>query len=147
MKKATDTQKKWGHHFFQLVSSVFCFGSLVILSTPHIQNANMQKISYLLNLLLSKIVLHPTFEEDLSKLRTSSTCHHGPYLGIHCHRSLSSTCAGNDGKRKQWRRKWQHQWKQWRRSSGNRGSGSGGNGGNSGSNDKGSKTETSAAKC
>jgi hypothetical protein len=35
--KAADTQKKRRHPFFQMVSSAICFGSFLILLTPHIR--------------------------------------------------------------------------------------------------------------
>jgi hypothetical protein len=38
--KATDTQKKRRHPFFQMVSSAICFGSFLILLTPHIRYAD-----------------------------------------------------------------------------------------------------------
>ncbi len=67
----------WCLLYFVLVPLWFCYST-------HPWNTDTQKISYMLNKLSSKIVISNLWRGPFQD--TSSTRHHEPYHGVHCHR-------------------------------------------------------------
>ena len=99
-----------------MVSSVFIFGSLVILLLCTSPEHRYGKKSYLLNTLSSKIVISNLWRGPFQA--TSSTRHHGRYHGIFCSSNrwrwqkaavATEMAASMETMQRQWRQ--QQQWK------------------------------------